>query len=350
MTYRGAAASDKDAHLLRPGAVGGVWRGAIAWQEHGTASTPWRIDPLCSAELSDGLVEVAQAAAGVRAEFDTDAQSALLVVERLDDEPGCVDVVVDGALRRRVPVHCGIQPLQLELDVDLKREAANARIELWLPQAGITRVHGLELEAATNVTAVPSARSRWIAYGSSITQCFEAAGPTDTWPARVARAHEWDLTCMGFSGECFLDEAAAETIAGAPADLITVCAGINVYNRAEWNGAELRSRLDAFLRTVRRGVPHAPIMVISPLASASRESIRNTVGMTLADVRAVVADVARQTTVPRVGYIDGTDVLGMGDQELLHDGLHPSAEGYAHMATRLRPLLATGMHSSVASS
>ncbi len=331
--------------------VGGFWHGAIAWQEHGAASTPWRIDPLRAAELSHGLVEVAQAAAGVRAEFDTDAQSALLVVERLDDEPGCVDVVVDGALRRRVPVRCGIQSLQLDLKrVDLKREAANARIELWLPQAGITRVHGLELEGATRVTAVPSVRSRWIAYGSSVTQCFEAAGPTDTWPARVARAHAWDLTCMGFSGECFLDEAAAETIAGAPADLVTVCAGINVYNRAEWNGAELHSRLDAFLRTIRRGTSVAPIIVISPLASASRESTRNAVGMTLADVRAVVADVARRTTVPGVGYIDGTDVLGMGDQELLHDGLHPSAEGYAHMATRLGPLLATGIHLSVVSS
>lgn len=324
-----------DTRILAPSAAHGVWRGAIDWEVSGSASTPWRLDRRDGdAAISGGLAEVAQAAAGVRAEFETDARSARLVLERVDDEAGCVDVVVDAELRERAVLGPGIQTIEFELPGE------RARIELWLPQAGITRIHTLELRAASRLAADIPPRPRWLVYGSSITHCFEAPGPTATWPARVARALDWDLTCMGFSGQCLLDDVAAETISGSDADIVMICAGINIYNRGEWDALELRRRLEIFLRTVRRGRPDAPIVVVSPIASASRESAKNAAGMTLSDVRALMSQLAEHIDLDDVHYLNGLDVLGIADQGLLHDGLHPSDEGYALMAERLHPIMA----------
>jgi lysophospholipase L1-like esterase len=311
-----------------------VWRGAIDWEVTEFGSMPWRVDRF-SAEYAvrDALAEVAKSAAGVRASFESDASSCRMVLERLDDEAGCVDLLIDGALKQRVGVQRGMQSISFALP------GVRANIELWLPQAGITRVVSLELEDASFVTAESLNRPRWIAYGSSITQCFEAAGPTGTWPSQVARALRWDLTCMGFSGQCFLDDVVADTISRTPADIITTCVGINIYNRGDWDFRQFVDRLDRFLRIIRRRNSDAPIVVMSPIASPSRETMTNRAGITLTDIRRATASVVDGTDLHGLHYLNGLEVLGLKDQDLLRDGLHPSAAGYLLMSERLRPML-----------
>src|SRR5438105_8469529 len=72
------------------------------------------------------------------------------------------------------------------------------RIELWLPQNCSVEVRDLRIgDTAMIQPALRDGRS-WLHYGSSISHCNEADGPTETWPAIAARLAGVDLTRFGF--------------------------------------------------------------------------------------------------------------------------------------------------------
>ncbi|MBR7741837.1 hypothetical protein KC207_00830 [Phycicoccus sp. BSK3Z-2] len=269
----------------------------------------------------------------MRAEFCTDARSLRLLVDRVGDASGYVDVVVDGHLARRVRLGRGPGVVECRLPGVL------ADVQLWLPQVGITRVGRLVLTGAKVLTSSPARGRRWVAYGSSITQCCEADGPSETWPSLLAAQAGWDLVSLGFSGECFLDEVVALTIRRLEPHIVTICAGINVYNAGTWSAATLAARLRRFLDVARGSSHTSRIHVVSPVISPSRESVRNQSGLTLVEVRDTICDVVTAMPDARVTYVDGRDVLGHDDAHLLLDGLHPTAEGYALMARRLIAVL-----------
>ncbi|MDQ7905701.1 SGNH/GDSL hydrolase family protein [Phytohabitans sp. ZYX-F-186] len=317
----------------------GVWRGSLAWTEEDGAWQPWRLPPerVETAHAPD-LVARARMAAGIRAAVQTDATALELRVIALDGEVAPLDVVVDGVLWRREPLAAGATDRRVPLPPGRKV------VEVWLPQFGEARIGPLLLHGATAAEpAGADGEVRWVTYGSSITQCRTASGPSETWPALVARHLGWDLTCLGFSGECHLDPIAARAIAERPADLISLCLGINVYGRGSFGPRTLAGQVSGFVQTIRDAHPAVPIVVISPISSPSRETLPNPAAMTLEDVRDAVA--AAVTTLRRRGdallhLVDGPSVLGPDHAHLLPDGLHPDADGYRLMAERLAPRLA----------
>ncbi|MEV0398060.1 GDSL-type esterase/lipase family protein [Polymorphospora rubra] len=318
--------------------VPGIWRGCLAWTQVGDAWQPWRLPPdrIHTAHAPD-LVARARMAAGVRATVRTDATALELRVIALDDEMAPVDVVVDGALWRREPLAAGASTIRVTLPPGTKV------VEVWLPQYGEAQIGPLVLHGAATADVTDGGGVRWVTYGSSITQCRTAFGPSETWPAQVARRLGWDLTCLGFSGECHLDPVAARAIAATRANLISLCLGINVYGRGSFGPRTLAGQVSGFIETVRDAHPGVPIVVISPITSPSRERLPNAATMTLEDVRGAVADAVaalRHGGEARLHLVDGPSVLGPDDAHLLPDGLHPNAAGYRLMAERLAPLLA----------
>lgn len=309
----------------------GPWRGAVEWQVDSGWSTAWRLPT--GVELRDRLRTAAESATGVRAVLHTDA-TALTLPIRLGRAPrGVVDVLVDGELWQRAPLAEGASRLETPLP------GRSARIEIWLPHDGRVAVGKLELTGASLVEDVPAGRPRWFAYGSSITHCGAAAGPSETWPALVARRRNWDLSCLGFNGQALLDLPVAHTIAGAAPDLVTLCVGINIFNQATMTADDLRGRLIEFVEIIRADGQPRPVAVMSPICSPSREEAPNAVGMTLHSLRELVAG-----TVDELGgsvtHVPGPAVFGVADQSLLSDGLHPDAAGYRLMGDRLTPILA----------
>ena len=216
-------------------------------------------------------------------------------------------------------------------------------IELWLPQFGIFRLRSLALSAGAGVSPVQDHRPRWITYGSSITQCRGAESPTQTWPAIVARARGYNLTCMGFGGECHLDTMVARTIRDRPADLISLCLGINVYGGASLSPRTFRPAVIGFVQTVREGHPDIPLIVMSPIYSPPREETANVVGFDLPWMRQEVATAVRtlqQHGDDQIHYVNGLEILGPDHAHLLPDSLHPNAEGYKLMGKNITDIFA----------
>ncbi|MEV8375090.1 GDSL-type esterase/lipase family protein [Kribbella sp. NPDC056861] len=308
--------------------------------------TFWRLDPREQPfELHDWLGRPdrpghrlwsrAATPAGVRAAWRTAASSVSLEIRAaLDvyDEIAPVDFLVDGELHQRCPVEAGEQVITVELP------GRSVELEIWLPQGGAIGVREVSFDGEAD--GLPPIGPRWITYGSSITQCTGAYGPSETWPALVARRHGWDLVALGFGGECHLDPIAARTIRDTPARLISLCLGINIYGGETFSGRTLPGQVEAFISTVRDGHPHTPIVVITPLPAPNIEGKPNAVGLTLDDIRGCVELGARTLGDPDLQVIDGRTVLSTEEAQALYaDDLHPGPDGYRLIADRLAPLL-----------
>lgn len=296
---------------------------------------PLAVAPL----LAPTLDSRAQMPASGRLQFVTDARRIEIDVafETLEGaQPTPFDVVVDGELAARTKIS-GRGTLAVDNPSRRRRH-----VDVWMPQFGFVRLGRLRFVDCGEVTAPQNRGPRWTAYGSSVTQCRTSAGPAETWPALVARSQGWDLRGLGFGGQCHLDPLVGRFIRDTPAELISLCLGINIYEQASFNERSLAAAIVGFVLTIRDGHPRTPIVLGSPIVSPSRESAPNAVGLTLARVREIVHETGAALTRmgdARLHVIDGLEVIGWPDKALLLDGLHPQDAGYRLMAERLRPRL-----------
>lgn len=335
----GAGAVDNSA-ALRAAAVDTAWRGyrfvsvdADGWL------TFWRLDPrgetLSLAAWHGGkewtnppLWQRAATPAGVHGRWLVHGGAMTIELRGAygaDDELGRLDVLVDGAIARRHQVLPGEQTVRVALP---DREAV---VEVWLPQIGQVEIRAFEPGDATQPSA--PAGLRWTTYGSSITQCAHASGPSETWPALVARRTDWDMLALGLGGECHLDAAARRSIERRPADLISLCMGINIWGAADFHGRTLAGQVAEFVRGIRAAQPDASMVVFSPILAPAREGVRNAVGLTLDDIRELVEKGA--SAVDGVTVVDGRELWSREEAErLLADEVHPGADGYRLLGDR----------------
>ena len=223
-------------------------------------------------------------AAGIRAGWHADG-GTLTVAGRGAEDCAPYDILINGNRTHRLPA-AGAQHHEIVLD----SLPPNSLVQLWLPHFGDFTLAQAKLDGATVSSAVEHG-PRWTTYGSSITHCQQADGPTQAWPALVANGNGWRLSSLGLAGECQLDPVAADTIAQTPSDIISLCVGINSYNAAVFSERSYGPALQGFIRKVRGAHPDAPIAVITPVLSLPRENKPNAVGWTLADYRKATADV-----------------------------------------------------------
>ncbi len=299
------------------------WLGAVSLHRTEDWVMPWRI-PFDERSLyPEALRERASMPAGVRIAFQTDSDNLSGEIVPNTDTERC-DVFCDGQLIESVDI-AGQQGFRLALP------AGEKLVEIWLPQFGEFRLRSLGIADGSTFAATTSRRPRWVTYGSSITQCRTAASPSRTWPSIVARACGLDLTCLGYGGQCHLDPMLARLIRDLPADFISICAGINIYGAASLGPRAFGPALIGTIRTVREQHPVTPIALISPIFSATRETVANAVGFTLESMREEIrrqVDILRESGDTNVFYVDGLTLFGPDLARYLPDDLHPDAEGY----------------------
>jgi lysophospholipase L1-like esterase len=303
------------------------WSGTVSLLRESGSVSPLRL-PLEDQDLYfPSLWLKACMPAGVRLTFRTDSRY-LAGVCAFDESPREVDLAVDGSLVASHPLG---GKTRFEF-ADLP--AGEKLIELWLPQRGSFTLKYLEFAPDSNLEAWKDPRPRWVTYGSSITQCAEAASPASTWPALVARAQDWHLTCLGFGGQCHLDLLIAQLMRDLPADFLSICAGINICNQGSLSVRSFASTLIGFVRIIREKHPCTPLLLISPIFGGPREHRPNKVDWTLEDYRNAVAEAVEKLNAhgdEYVGYQDGLELMGPGQAHLMPDDLHPNPEGYRLM-------------------
>jgi len=310
-----------------------AWAGAVDVEHTPHWSRAWRLPHDRIALFPGGALRARAAmSAGVRVVLGTDSR-VLAGYAAVQGVEAPLDAVVDGVIVASAPVGP-------DGSFVLGLPRGDKRVELWLPQFGTFRLMSVAVEDGARVWAASAGRPRFVAYGSSLTQCRQATSPARTWPALVARALDLDLTCLGFAGEAHLDPMVARVVRDLPADVVVACLGINVYGSGTFSGRSLLPALLGFLSTIRDGHPGMPVLVVSPVASPRREDRRGRAGLTLAEVRGQVAAAVELLAAhgdPDVHLLDGRAVLGPQDAHLLGDGLHPGPEGYERMAAVIGP-------------
>jgi lysophospholipase L1-like esterase len=294
-------------------------------------------DPYPRAKPGDGRVPadtwfMATVPAGVRLEFAGDASEV---------EIAYVARANEGWQRPAFESWSPTEPLStadVTEGTGTVRLACARRTIVYLPERMRPRITSIEAIGGPIAPATPA--PRWLCYGDSIAEGWNASMPSRAWPAVVAREHDLDVVNMGYAGAARGELALAEQIAELPADVISVTYGTNCWSRVPFTTGLMRETLHAFLDVVRTGHPETPIVVQSMLLRPEAEHQANGVGATHAELRAAMEDVVLSRIDhgdKRLRLIEGLPII---DASMLDDGVHPDDTGHRAVADVLGPILA----------
>jgi len=303
------------------------WHGHVSLERTASYTRPWRIPFAERTLFPPELLVPAATQAGVRLAFVSETRRLAGRVL-----PGGGSQKIDLCINGEVVGTADLGGQESFAFHDLP--AGEKRFELWLPHRGDFALQSLEIDDDASLRQARDDRPRWVTYGSSITHCGEAASPTETWPAIVARDRNLNLQCLGYGGQCHLDFEMARLMRDRPADFISLCVGINIYGNGSLNARSFPASLIGFIRTLREKHPTTPLLVMSPIFSFDRETKANSVGWTLQNYRASVEEnVAklRDFGDANLHYLNGLQIFDETFGHLMPDRLHPNAEGYRIM-------------------
>ncbi|MFA9478306.1 GDSL-type esterase/lipase family protein [Phycisphaerales bacterium AB-hyl4] len=293
---------------------------------------PWRVFYDRLRLYESALLTRACFAAGIRLTLISDTSQLAVQVHTLPDQsqtPDCTfDLLVDGQRheRQRLSANDLEQPRTLTF---ANLPAGSHHLELYLPQSTTVCLGPVQIDADATADTWRDTRPRWVVYGSSITQCSAADGPSETWPAIVANRLGLHLTCLGFGGQCHFDPMVGRTIGQLPADRISLCLGINTHG-GTYNERTFRAAVIGLIQLIRDRHPDVPMVCVSPICSPPREDSPGGTGMTLQLMRTWIADAVdalRAHGDDRLAYADGLSLFGPEFVHHMPDELHPDAEG-----------------------
>ncbi len=314
------------------------WHGHVSLEQTEEYTRPWRIPFAQKALFHVDLAQRASTQAGIRLAIISDTRSLSGKLLRADDNQK-LDLYVNRELFGTVDLAA-----QDSFAFDNIPEGEKL-LELWLPQRGDFALQQLEVEEGASLAPYHDERPRWITYGSSITHCREAASPSFTWPAIVARAYDFNHVNLGFGGHDHLDALIACEMRDMPADYISFGAGINICGGSSMNARTFGSSVIGFARIIREKHPTTPMAIMSPIYCKGYDESgkTNLVEMTLPDYRQAVHDAVealKSCGDENVFYVNGLELLNHDMTLFTTDEVHPTADGYKKMGENFLQLVA----------
>jgi len=315
--------------------------------EHGDGWVqPWRL-PFDRRDLfvspQNVLLGQAQESSGVRLRFQTDSIRLGLAFLPLTTPPvnaaHAIDLTIDGTLIASRAV--------AQNDSEVLFEAlpnGSKVVEVWLPQDSSIRLVSLSTDDDAVLSVASDERPKWVTYGSSLTHCRRAHSPARTWPAVVARREGWNLTSLGYGGNCCLEPLVGMMIRDLPADLISLKLGINAISGA-LSRRTFAAAVMGLVQIIREKHRDTPIALISPIAYPPNETQPNVVGVSIGDMRTDIEDVVHRLKKrgdEALYYVNGLDLFNVEEiARYSTDQCHPNGDGIEWMAehflARVRP-------------
>lgn len=314
------------------------FEGAVSLEVTDEGVRPWRL-PVGTRDLFEPAV-LARAAtpSGVRLTLVSDTSELVLRVTPTPtpDATWTFDLCVDGVPHQRVIQRSGESFVRFRV-----ADAMPGRprlLEVYLPSQYLSlQVRACMIDDGASVQPHHDPRRRWVVYGSSITHAKEAAGPSETWPALVARKFGLHLTSLGFGGQEHLEPSVAMAIRDLDADLISLCVGGNVWGGATLTTRTYRAAVIGMVRVIRERHQFIPIAVVSFIWAPADDNIRNSAGLTVADYRRMTTeavDALRRSGDANVHAFDGAELYPPQLACHMPDGVHPDAYGQRVLAAR----------------
>ncbi len=218
---------------------------------------------------------------------------------------------------------------------------------LWRVRlSGTNRIHFVDLDTGGHEVRPPLASEtptrRWLAYGSSITQGFNASRLANPWTQLAANTLGYDLLNLGFGGSCHAEPAMADHIAERDDwNLCTLELGINLLDKP-LTLDEFRARVGYMLDRLTSTHPNAAVVVITPFLN--KQDLVGKAGPNdrhlLEDFRKILREEVRSRSGhPQLRLLEGREILDRADG-LSSDLCHPSDFGHARMAANFSALFA----------
>lgn len=183
---------------------------------------------------------------------------------------------------------------------------------------------------------------RWLAYGSSITQCGD--GPT-SYVNIAAQELGVDALNLGMGGSCYMERSVADFIAGrSDWDFATLELGINVL--PHWSEEKFADAALAFVRRIHEARPNRPVVLISHFRNGWDYSAdgENSLFIRNRRYREILQEIKERINSPKVWFLNGLEIfsdLRGFNADLLHPMPQAHVRGGCRLAQMLRPVLET---------
>jgi len=166
--------------------------------------------------------------------------------------------------------------------------------------------------------------TRYLAYGTSITEGAAASADHLNYVSRTARALGWDRLNFGCSGSAYADRAMAEYVAQRDDwDVATLALSINMANQ-DFPVQEFRDRAEYFVETVADAHPDKSIACIT-LFPYYPDVVEGGDTDRAEGFRAALREIVAETEHPDLHLVDGTDLTDVSGYTA--DILHPGDAG-----------------------
>lgn len=296
----------------------------------------WRLPKSAQANVPKAVWNRGLAPAGGRIRLTSNTTRLVIRVQaaREHRKPCHFDTFVNGEYVRSVNA---ASTQRVDLVCFEGKYGKSKDITIYLPHNQEARIFAVGLDAGAEVKAPPAfARERpLVCYGSSVLQGSGATHPAWTYPAVLARRLNLDFVNLGFGGA---GKGEVEVV-GLVNQLEACC---YVFDLGKSYGAADPERYNRMLYIIRATHPDVPILCVTPIYSTKEEN-EPEYKKRSEDLRSLMRHAAtdrRQAGDKLIFVVEGLELFGPADKDLLADPAHPNDAGNARIAQRLAPTIA----------